>query len=151
MVSPYSFSSHGTFPLRLNWLKKAVSAVNDKSTVFQSDEAIVKFRVGKNMVRSIRHCGLATEVIELIDGGILARDPWRIDMLMLLAVSKHNDEQIVSEPRKMISLANSLAAAGIPKVTEMLKKGGGEPIWSSSEAVDSILRKGNTSDNRKGG
>ena len=150
MVSPYSFSGHETFPLRLNWLKKAVSVVNDKSTVFQSDEAIVKFGVGKNMVRSIRHWGLATEVIESIDGGILARDPWRIDMLILLAVSKHNDVQIASEPRKRVSLSNGLAAAGISKVTEMLKKGEGESIWNLSEAVDLILCKGNTSDNRKG-
>ncbi len=150
MVSPYSFSGHEIFTLRLNWLKKAVSAVNDKSTVFLSDEAIVKFGVGKNMVRSIRHWGLAREVIEPIDGGILARDHWRIDMLMLLAVSRHNDVQIVSEPRKRISLSNGLAATGISKVTEMLKKGDEEPIWNLLQSIDLLLRKGNTSDNRKG-
>lgn len=64
MASSYSFSGHETFPLRLNWLKKAVNAVSEENTVFQSDAAIVKFGVGKNMVRSIRHWGLATEVIE---------------------------------------------------------------------------------------
>ena len=64
MASKYSFSGHETFPLRLNWLKKAVNAVNKKDTIFHSDTAIVEFGVGKNMVRSIRHWALATEVIK---------------------------------------------------------------------------------------
>ena len=64
MASQYSFSGHETFPLRLNWLKKAVNVVNEKDTIFHSDAAIVEFGVGKNMVRSMRHWGLATEVIE---------------------------------------------------------------------------------------
>ncbi|MCY4159547.1 MAG: DUF4007 family protein [Bacteroidetes bacterium] len=63
MASQYSFSGHETFPLRLAWLKKAVDAIED-STIFQSDFAIAKFGVGKNMVRSIRHWSLATGVIE---------------------------------------------------------------------------------------
>ncbi|MDE2826737.1 MAG: DUF4007 family protein [Bacteroidota bacterium] len=63
MASKYSFSGHETFPLRLNWLKKAVDAVNKKDTIFHSDAAIVELGVGKNMVRSIRHWALATEVI----------------------------------------------------------------------------------------
>jgi len=64
MNSRYSFSGHETFPLRLNWLKKAVTAVNQQGVVFHSDNAIAEFGVGKNMVRSIRHWGLATGVIE---------------------------------------------------------------------------------------
>ena len=61
----YSFSGHETFPLRLNWLKKAVDAVAEEGTIFSSDAAIVKFGVGKNMVRAIRHWALTTGVIEL--------------------------------------------------------------------------------------
>lgn len=64
MASKYSFSGHETFPLRLNWLNKAVDAVGKQGTIFHSDKAIAEFGVGKNMVRSIRHWGLATEVIE---------------------------------------------------------------------------------------
>ena len=64
MAPRYSFSGHETFPLRLNWLKKAVDAVGKKNTIFHSDTAIVEFGVGRNMVRAIRHWGLATEVIE---------------------------------------------------------------------------------------
>lgn len=46
------------------WLKKAVDAINNNSIIFQSDSAMAEFGVGKNMVRAIRHWGLATDVIE---------------------------------------------------------------------------------------
>ncbi len=65
MTTHYSFSGHETFPLRLTWLKKAVDAIGEDTTIFQSDSAIAKFGVGKNMVRSIRHWALATRVIEV--------------------------------------------------------------------------------------
>lgn len=63
MALQFSFSGHETFPLRVSWLKKAVEAVNDDSDIFRSDEAIAEFGVGKNMVRSIRHWGIATGVL----------------------------------------------------------------------------------------
>ena len=64
MALPFSFSGHETFPLRVSWLKKAVEAVHDDSDIFRSDEAIAEFGVGKNMVRSIRHWGIATGVLK---------------------------------------------------------------------------------------
>jgi hypothetical protein len=62
-----SFSGHETFVFRHSWLKKAVDAVSEDPEVFTRDSAIVTLGVGKNMVRSIRHWGLAT--------GILAEEP----------------------------------------------------------------------------
>lgn len=62
-----SFSGHETFVFRHSWLKKAVDAVADDPEVFTRDNAIVTLGVGKNMVRSIRHWGLAT--------GVLAEEP----------------------------------------------------------------------------
>ncbi len=62
-----SFSGHETFVFRHSWLKKAVDAVSEDPEVFTKDSAIVTLGVGKNMVRSIRHWGLAT--------GILAEEP----------------------------------------------------------------------------
>jgi hypothetical protein len=62
-----SFSGHETFVFRHSWLKKAVDAVAKDPEVFTKDSAIVTLGVGKNMVRSIRHWGLAT--------GILAEEP----------------------------------------------------------------------------
>jgi len=64
MPTRFSFSGHETFSLRLGWLKKAVDIVPHTSDIFNTDSAIIQFGVGKNMVRSIRHWSLATEVIE---------------------------------------------------------------------------------------
>lgn len=59
-----SFSGHETFVFRYAWLKKAVDAVSADSSVFTSDDAMVRLGVGKNMVRSIRHWGLSTRILE---------------------------------------------------------------------------------------
>jgi len=63
----FSFSGHETFVFRYGWLKKAVDAtdaITGKPRVFTEEDAIVILGVGKNMVRSIRHWGLSTGVIE---------------------------------------------------------------------------------------
>lgn len=56
----FSFSGHETFPLRFLWLPKAVRAAAEDPAVFRSGEAIATFGVGRNMVRAMRHWGLAT-------------------------------------------------------------------------------------------
>lgn len=62
-------SGHETFPLRYGWLKKAFDAVADgeqaqsERPVFRADDAIARFGVGRNMVRSMRHWGTAAGVI----------------------------------------------------------------------------------------
>lgn len=63
MAARVSFSGHETFPLRFNWLKKAVDAATSDPEIFSADRAIAEFGVGKNMVRSIRHWGLACGVL----------------------------------------------------------------------------------------
>ena len=82
---------------------------------------------------------------KIIDGSIFGSDPWRVHTLMLIAISKSGDVQIVSEPRKMMALANGLAVAGLPKVIDMLKDGDAEPIWNLSDAVEMLLRNGRAS------
>jgi hypothetical protein len=81
------------------------------------------------------------ETKKIIDGAIFGSDPWRVHILMLIAIGKTGDVQIVSEPRKMMALASGLAVAGLPKVIEMLKEGEAEPIWNLSDAIDTLLRK----------
>ena len=81
------------------------------------------------------------ETRKIIDGSIFGSDPWRVHMLMLIAIGKTGDVQIVSEPRKIMTLASGLAVAGLPEVIEMLKGGDAEPIWNLSDAVDTLLRK----------
>lgn len=72
---PPHFSGHETFPLRQMWLKKAFDAVScEQKGAFSSDDAIVTFGVGKNMVGSIRHWAIACGVIESKSGGHIATD-----------------------------------------------------------------------------
>ena len=78
---------------------------------------------------------------KIIDGSIFGSDPWRVNILMLIAIGKSGEVQIVSEPRKIMALVSGLAVAGLPEVIEMLKDGDAEPIWNLSDAVDSMLRK----------
>ncbi len=60
----YSFSGHQTFPFRHAWLPKGVAAVREDAGVFGSPDALVRLRVGRNMVASIRHWGEALGVFE---------------------------------------------------------------------------------------
>jgi hypothetical protein len=60
---PVSFSGHETFVLRYGWLKKAYDAVMGNPSVFLQEDAVVTLGVGKNMVRSIRHWALASDVL----------------------------------------------------------------------------------------
>lgn len=64
------FAGHETFPLRYGWLKKAYDAVKAEETsgvelgsIFNEDEAIALFGVGRNMVLSIKHWAIATDII----------------------------------------------------------------------------------------
>jgi hypothetical protein len=66
------FSGHETFPLRYGWLKKVFDAVyvceqdgrkDEAKDVFLSDDSIARFGVGKNMVASMRHWAIASNVI----------------------------------------------------------------------------------------
>lgn len=59
-----SFAGHETFVFRYGWLTKAVEAVQTDPESFSREDAIVRLGVGKNMVRSIRHWGLATGVLQ---------------------------------------------------------------------------------------
>lgn len=69
------FAGHETFPLRYGWLKKAHDAVKEcgvgnidtAASIFNDELAISRFGVGKNMVLSIRHWALATDVLVQVD------------------------------------------------------------------------------------
>lgn len=80
------------------------------------------------------------KLTKIIDGSIFGSDPWRVQTLMLVAVGKTGNVDIVSDPREMMRVISGLAVAGLPKVLEMLKDGEGEPIWNLSEAIDSVLK-----------
>ena len=85
---------------------------------------------------------------KIIDGSIFGSDPWRVHTLMLIAIAKTGNVEVVSEPREMMALASGLAVAGLPRVIDMLKEGDSEPIWNLSDAIDEMLRKRNATKER---
>ena len=77
------------------------------------------------------------------DGSILGRDDsdsWRVQAIMLVAIAIVGNVEIVGESRRMIAIANGLAAAGVPHIVEMIRDGDLDPIWNLSDAFDEILR-----------
>lgn len=58
-----SFTGHETFPFRYGWLKKGVDATSQNPSFFSSDRAMVTLGVGKNMVQSLKHWGVATGLL----------------------------------------------------------------------------------------
>ena len=69
-------------------------------------------------------------------------DSWRINAIMLVALHVANDEDVVSDPNKMMAIANGLAAAGVPTVVEMCEGGEQAPIWNLSDAFVELLNPG---------
>jgi hypothetical protein len=64
-----SFSGHESFPVRYGWLKKGFDAIEADPAILSSDHAMVELGVGKNMVRAIRHWGIAFRIWEPAAGG----------------------------------------------------------------------------------
>lgn len=68
-VEPH-FAGHESFPLRPNWLPKAVALVRSHpSALMSEEETMIKLGVGKNMARSVRHWSETTSILERWDGG----------------------------------------------------------------------------------
>ncbi len=77
---------------------------------------------------------------KIIDGAIFSSDPWRVQVLMLVAVAQSGEVEIVSDQRRMMVLLNGLAVAGLPRLIDMIKDGDAEPIWNLSDAVEAALK-----------
>lgn len=60
----FRFSGHQTFAFRYGWLEKGVRAVHGTPAAFSKEDALVRLGVGKNMVESIRHWCLVTQLLE---------------------------------------------------------------------------------------
>lgn len=79
------------------------------------------------------------ETFKFIEGSIFDRDSWRVQTLMLIAIAVEDNVEIVGEPRRMMAIANGLAAAGVPLIVEMLRDGDQYPIWNLSDSLDHML------------
>ncbi len=75
------FAGHETFPLRYGWLKKSFDSVikidpdrkSDNRSIFTDESAIAYFGVGRNMVVSMRHWALASNVLWIPGGDDLGQ------------------------------------------------------------------------------
>lgn len=74
-----------------------------------------------------------------ITGAIFNSDSWRVPTVMLVAIAVDENVEVVKEPRRMMDIANGLAAEGVPQIVEMLRSGNQDPIWNLSEALDDLL------------
>lgn len=70
-----AFARHETFHPRYGWMKKAVDGALSDARLFTREEAVVDLGVGKNMVRAIKHWGLATKVLEPLADAEHPRQP----------------------------------------------------------------------------
>lgn len=75
--TPASFSGHDSFALRHLWLEKAfheVESTQGHENPFSSEDSIVRFGVGKNMVNAIKHWALASSFIIKDEKGFRASE-----------------------------------------------------------------------------
>lgn len=59
---------------------------------------------------------------------IFDNDESRVELLELLAIAVEDDPYVIKEPRRVIEVANELAAGGLPILVDMLKEGQGPAI-----------------------
>lgn len=71
---------------------------------------------------------------------VFETDPPRIELLELLAIAASGDPYIISDPKKVIDLANEFAAGGLPLVLEMLDSGHSNAMDNLSGQIQRLLR-----------
>ena len=80
------------------------------------------------------------KTVDIINGSIFNTDSWQVQAVMLIAIAIDGNLEIVLNPRRMMDIANGLAAAGVPHIVEMLDEGGQNPIRNLSEALYDLLQ-----------
>ena len=91
--------------------------------------------------KKLQPVNLSGENIKFHDGSVFDNDEdrWRVQVLLLIAIAIEDSVDIVSQPRRIIDIANSLAAAGVPHIVVMLRDGGEDEIWNLSESLCKLL------------
>ena len=81
------------------------------------------------------------KVHRFTDGSVLDSDPWRIDALLLLAISLTRDTAILAEPAKIITLANEYAAGGLSDLIDMLRDGDADAMGNLSVNLVAAIKR----------
>ena len=76
---------------------------------------------------------------QFVQGSIFDSEPWRVRVLMLLALGIDQTIDVVENTSRMMTIANGLAAVGQPLVVEMLNRGQDRPVWNLSTALEELL------------
>ena len=90
--------------------------------------------------KQLKQTKLGRKPVKIVEGSIFDSDSWRVQAVMLIAIAVEGNVEIVREPSRMMTIANGLAAAGVPDIVEMLRDGNQAPIWNLSDSLDEILR-----------
>ena len=80
------------------------------------------------------------EMADIISGDIFNTDGWQAQAIMLIAIAVEGNLEVVLNPRRMMDIANVLAAAGVPHIVRMLSEGSESPIWNLSDALEKLLQ-----------
>lgn len=80
------------------------------------------------------------DTVDIINGSIFSTDSWQIQLVMLVSIAIEGTVDVVLNPRRMMDIANGLAAAGVPIIIEMLNNGGQNPLQNLSNALDDLFR-----------
>ena len=80
-----------------------------------------------------------SQTAHMENGQILDRDSWRVQVVMLIALHVTNEVEVVTDPARMMAIANGLAAAGVPHIVEMLTDGDESHIWNISKALENLV------------
>ena len=68
-----------------------------------------------------------------IEGQVLARSSYMIELIELVAISETKDPYIIGDANKLVEIANDYAATGIDILFNALKYKKQEPLWNLVE------------------
>ncbi len=80
------------------------------------------------------------DTVSIISGDIFNTDGWQAQAIMLIAIAVEDDVEVVLDPRRMMDIANGLAAAGVDHIVKMLSEGHEKAIWNLSDAFEGVLQ-----------
>ena len=80
------------------------------------------------------------KTVSIISGDIFNTDGWQAQAIMLIAIAVEGAVEVVLDSRRMMDIANSLAAAGVPQIVKMLNEGHQRPLWNLSDAFVELFQ-----------
>lgn len=78
----------------------------------------------------------AKDTVNIVQGTIFSRDPYRITYLQAIYLSFTNDVEGISDSRKVFDFALSFANAGMPHVIQLLDDSEGKPLWNILDYIE---------------